>query len=231
MSWLLVMSANVYIGNRREADTKAKLLHTNPDLVGIQEGSIFGPVPGFTSHGPTTGSRGKREVPVLVRRDPHVTFVSRQTHLSAPDLGNGYLHDRWTNVVRARVRGAQVSLLNTHAHPFLQTADGTMHKDARHLGDVRRHLRQLVRLAEAEREAGWAPIITLDANLRRPVDGSRPWWWAPHQLFPRHGIAYAAQGVDGIGYDETAFTLMRRTRVSMPGSNHSALLALLGVRS
>lgn len=56
------------------------------------------------------------------------------------------------------------------------------------------------------------------------------WRHSPHKLFPRNGMHYIGQGVDGIAFDREAFTVHKHKRIRLPGSNHDGLLVLLGVR-
>lgn len=232
---VVVRAANLYVAHKDPEGAIEHLISGRPHVIAVCEVSDrwqkpLRSIPGYRYVGVAKGSRGRKEVGLLLRRDVRVLQWG-VTQMSAHIDGDKFAHDRWA--VWARVilpGGIPAGAYSTHRNAAIQGRNGRLIR-GRRLQEYKEHARREQALIRALNKSGWPVIGGQDGNYRIPKGVIRTraqaWKWSPHRSLPAINVAYVDHSVDGILFSRYAFHRvkggLRLIRKRRHGSDHDWL--------
>jgi hypothetical protein len=217
MTRLHLRTANVYVANRRQAEVPSAL--AGVDVVGTQEAWWLSHVDAMSRHRADFAGRHSVQNAVFLDRDRLKYLGHGAFRVLDAIPGDKFAPERWVTWSRFAVDAHLFCLIDTHVDAVIQSREtGRLLKNARAVR-ARRHMIALGREIRRQRADGFDPLVTLDANYRRPPAGVRLWRWSPHSSFARAGLDYYARRIDGIAVPRGS-RIVAAGPFDIPGSNH-----------
>lgn len=222
---LKVAQVNAYNGNRLRRLLRLRLAATRADVIMCCEAQRLGSIAGYRRLAADSGSHGRRELAIYVRRGIKVAYWFMLK--ASDDTGRGVSHDRWILVGRLRINGEPVTAIATHYNAAIHDHASGRVKDSRGAREATEHGEVLAGVIREELGAGRTVVCGADFNWPIRTDG---WSASPAALTKRFGMGLVGRGIDGLLYDRKRWALVRSRIIRLPGSDHPGVVAVLRKR-
>lgn len=207
-------TANLYVGHPDPQEATDLLVQGKPVIVALQEISPrwvqpLESIEGYLFLQRNDGSKGRREVGLLIREDALVIdWGVRQMsdHIENDKFG----HDRhgiWAKVILPW-GGGKTLAYSTHKNAVVQGRYGRVIK-GRRTDEYKGHALQEAQFLHNMANSGWPVLGGQDANFAVPRGVVRfprqAWKFSPQRLLSSLNIRYVGHGVDGLMFNKKSF--------------------------
>lgn len=224
---LVVVTTNVFAGNRDIGGLRGQLRRLHPHVIGAQEAQNLGQITGYVRYAaPREASKRAREVPIYLRNDVAQGYRGHEIDQVTKNLGTRVGPDRWLTEVAFRWGGDLWAHLNTHADAAVRgDGVGPLEEGKRAEQNARLTEYVLERIRELHKTGH---LVTTSADWNAGPANTGP--GTPRWLHERAQMGYRSFGkLDGIGYDER-LRLLKSDERRAPGSDHPMGICWLATR-